>query len=255
MGKPALRRWATVAAVVLLLLPLAIIFPAIPTSAISAVLPAREGRVLLQPENQPIAGATVKATCQVIDPNLFFSIHGSSGTRDLPDIITTSDEFGRYTFDALALSKCWGIIVSAEKPGYETTARVLWRSPLNPERGQDRNGSDVWMMTSEAILDRHLRSLVLRSEPYPGDSVAAQFHRVFSEFSCSMRIAETPRQLAFVRDNFCERARDLVKRLPPTERSATGLNRNMTYQCTWANRLLESVPVTTEAVETYCQTQ
>ena len=108
------------------------------------------------------------------------------------------------------------------------------------------------MMTLEAMREDYLRVLVRTSEPIPGEPVAAQFERVFSALSCSMRIAETPQQRAFARDNYCERARALVKRLPPTERGATGLT-HMTSHCSPYGHTLESVPITTEAVETYCQ--
>jgi len=137
MGK---RDWTllAIAAAFVLLVVLAYLFPAIPMSALATFLPAREGRVLLKPENQPIAGATVKARCQVLD--LKFSIHGS-GTRDAPDVVTTSDERGRYAFDASTLAKCWVVFVSAEKPGYQTTGEVVWRSLLNDRPGLEPNGT------------------------------------------------------------------------------------------------------------------
>jgi hypothetical protein len=55
----------------------------------------------------------------------------AAGTRSMrTDIITTSDELGRYSFDPVTLSTCWVVIVSAEKPGYQTTGEVVWRSLL-----------------------------------------------------------------------------------------------------------------------------
>ena len=255
MGKTALRAWGTNAAIASLLLALAVVFSAIPKSAIAQLLPAREGRVLAQPGDQPIAGATVKARCQVLDPKLFFSIHGS-GTRDLPVMVTTSDEHGRFSFDAQTMSTCWVVFVSAEKPGYMTTGEGRWRSLLNnePTHAPGRNGSDVWMMPLDVIRDRYLRTLVQTAGLSPGAAHVHQFDSVFSALSCAMRTAQTPEQRAFVRDNLCERARALVKRLGPTERSATGASRMMTSHCAPEDRLLASEPITTEAVETYCRT-
>jgi hypothetical protein len=255
MGK---RDWSVlaIAAVCLLLVVLGYMFPAMADSALSTFLPAREGRVLVEPGNQPIAGATVKARCEVIDPTKIFSIHGS-GTRFLPDIVTTSDEHGRFSFDARTLSECRVVFVSAEKPGYQTTSEVVWRSLLDNNAGHapTRSGSDVWMMPRDVIHDRYLRTLVLKAELSPGASVEHQFDSVFSALSCAMRTAQTPEQRTFARDNLCQRARALVERLAPTERSATGSNRMMTSHCSpVGGGYLESERITTEAVETYCRT-
>jgi hypothetical protein len=118
----------------------------------------------LKPRTNRFAGATVKARCQC-STSSFRSTAAERATA--PDVVTTSDERGRYAFDASTLAKCWVVFRVRGEAGYQTTGEAVWRSLLDSEPGHapGPNGSDVWMMPLEAPEDRYLRILAVRSEP------------------------------------------------------------------------------------------
>jgi len=168
-----------------------------------------DGTVVDPLSKLPVPGAQVTAECR--RDNLF---HGS---HTVAVFKTSSDDLGAFRFSQLALARCDFMFVEAAKVGYVMTRTVdgfyeysnyqqIPRTIFLTRVGDERL----------VVLDSLLRDSNLDVRWQGLSDAESQSARVFANFSCSVKVAETPKERQFVREHFCERLKSAVHSIGAT---------------------------------------
>ena len=177
---------------------------------LAGCIEAGVGRVIDSETKLPIAGAEVRFECQA-SANI-------ESWRTLRLVVPVTDDKGFYRFSRWDLLGCEAGYLSARKKGYVSLSgsEIIWHTV---------NGY-VFQMAPEA--DAKLRILKLmhgatvrternaRSTAF--SSTRAEYHSIYFSFINSRNISVTPREKAFVIENYCARLTGLYERLSPQDR-------------------------------------
>jgi len=162
-----------------------------------------EGRVIDSETGRPIEGVQVRLNCQV------GIIHG---TQTLRNILAVTDGNGTFRFSRSNVRGCGSVSLSVRKDGYV--------SFFESEISYHTVDGHVLQMTPQA--EATMRTLkywhrAAAGPPQPS-SAMERYHRIYPHFINSKHIAGTPREEAFVSENYCALLADLHLQMSPQER-------------------------------------
>jgi hypothetical protein len=185
---------------------------------LAAALSAVSGRVNSQGlvshllTRQPIAGAKVKADCQ--RSNFF---HGS---KNLRQAATLSAADGRFAFDPADLDGCSYVLVSTEKAGYRDASLIPNSGIRVAFEVSASIPPSIYMVKESEVAKLQLEGLLLESKATfttPAVSPEVDYSFVNSRFYESVRVASMPKEIEWVKENYCGRLQVLWTRIPTAE--------------------------------------
>jgi len=172
-----------------------------------------EGRAIDSESGQPLAGVHV-LFARADRVNI-------ESSRTIDEFESVTDERGVYRFSRSQTGQCDHGVLRASKPGY-----VLMSSPFELVWNTVAGYTFQFAPEAEATLRRLriLHSATVKTAENAGtapfESPNAEYEWTYLRFMQSKTIASTPREKAFVVENYCARLAALDGRLSAQERAA-----------------------------------
>ncbi len=174
---------------------------------------AGEGLAIDSESGQPIAGAQVVFQCEV-GTNI-------ESSRTIAEFESITDERGVYRFSQSQTRRCDHGVLRARKPGYELMSspfELVWKS-VDGYTFQFAPQAEATLRRLRILHSATVKNAAnARTDPFA--SPQAEYEWTYLRFMQSKAIAGTPREKAFVMENYCARLAALDRRLAPAERAA-----------------------------------
>jgi len=195
-------RAKVVALALLMAVVLFVVFLALPVT----------GRVRDSRDLDTIADARVSVECRKTN-----MIHGSSVLKTLE---ARTDTAGVFRFGRVDLAPCDFMFVTAAKSGYVMTSSIDTRYDYTD---YESIPAEVFLTPVGAIRLQYFEYEYANTKgeitKYSGEpDPAGAYHRVFTGFHCSKRIAQSADEIKYVREAYCERLRKLEAGLSNPQR-------------------------------------
>lgn len=191
------RRWRSIAVVFVL--------AAIAISHLAIGMTGGGGVVLNATSGEPLAAAVVRLQCR--DELLH-------GAHVLKELITTTDQDGKYFFGISEVWRCDSAFVRPERAGFVDTSKLDLRYDYTT---YERIPAKLYLTPrgDEGLQKIKYHSAMSMSR---GSNPTHQYFLVYEEFFQARKTAQTETERAFVRSSFCERLSALNAALSDDQR-------------------------------------